>query len=91
MPFVSTRHGRNCDAYFNISTKPLTMKGSPPVNENCSTPIATASSMNGRASASVMRSSRRSPGFDPSRQNGHARLQAVPVWNQSSRSACGSM
>jgi hypothetical protein len=54
-----------------MATKSLTMNGSPPVNENCSTPSATASSMKGFASASVMRPSRLSPGFEPSRQKGH--------------------
>ena len=33
--------------------------------------------------------SRSSPGLEPSRQKGQARLQAVPVWNHNSSSACG--
>ena len=79
MAVVNTKHGLNCDAYRRMFTKSLTMNGSPPVKESCSTPSATASSMNGAASASVMRPSRESPGFAPSRQKGHFRLQAVPV------------
>jgi hypothetical protein len=74
-----------------MRTRSRLTNGSPPVNENWRTPSATASSTKGRTSPGVTRPSRRSPGFDPSKQNGHARLQAVPVWNQSSESVCGWM
>jgi len=91
VPLVSTRQGRSAAAWRRMRTKSLTMNGSPPVNENCRTPRSHASAIRGRTSSSVIRSSLVSPGFEPSRQNGQARLQAVPVWNQSSSSAWASI
>src|SRR5437879_13888863 len=66
-------------SYSRIRSRSLTMNGSPPVNENCRTPSCAASSMKGCTSAKPTRPRRRSPGFEPSRQKGQARLQAVPV------------
>src|SRR5207248_5425982 len=78
-PFVSTRHGASASAYSRIRTRSLTRNGSPPVNENWRTPSAAPSSMKGTTSANVTRARRRSPGLEPSRQKGQARLHAVPV------------
>jgi len=79
-PLVSTRHGAPLQRIGKNARQILDEERLPAgVKESWRTPSATASSMKGCTSSKLTRPRRRSPGREPSRQNGQARLHAVPV------------